>query len=546
MDKGKGKDKDKVFYHEDFPGLSLPPPPSMMEDNPDPDPVPKPVSPSASTSSATRVTPSRRPTTLDDSEGYSESEETDRDRDRDTGVPQQGIAGAGGRKRRKRSEPTSPVVVVLYVVALYLIFQILTRSDEKEVLGHLHLPTSSSSFMQSQSPRSNMDISQQPYHLPYQFPPIPNPIPSIPKDKEDGGVSFGRLLLGILMYPLYLIITLLATPLPIILNLLHILKEIVVIVLLYPILSIVKAIFRTFVLGPWGVIRGILDAFYPVYVFVGGVVGVGCVMGLGAGWVGRLMLDWVIAWKDRRSYRRWQKKQEAVAARAEEINRRIKASARNAASSYDDDDDEKHFDAIYQQYQNITNATPSFTSKVISPNSVTYLVPPTPFSTVTVPKVGLSRVTQSTFNPLESISEPQPRGSQIQPRASAMKQPRSQQAQSLSQSHRQAQLQGQNRPQPIQTAHTHSRTRSTSDESQQITTPTPIEVSHVPVSLFDESSDGAYNDSSHRQGQGGASGTARKIPYQKEEGAGRGTAREGPVVGIRKRGVRESGSVRVG
>ncbi|OCF41391.1 hypothetical protein I317_04782 [Kwoniella heveanensis CBS 569] len=394
MDKGKAK--EKTFEHEDFPGLSLPPPPSMMDD--DGDEIlsePQVGSPSARANSYPTAQPSnsRSPASFlqpgNEEQSHSDTDDTDTERSRSTSGPtptqmQQGMP-RGGVKRRKRSEPTSPVVVVLYVVALYLIFQILTRSDEHEVLGHLHLPTTSSSFMQSQSPRSNIDVSQQqqPYHLPYQFPPIPNPMPSIPKDKEDG-ISFWRLLLGILMYPLYLVVTLLATPLPIILNLLHILKEVVEIVLLYPVISVVRAIFWTFVMGPWGVIKGILDIFYPVYVFVGGVVGVGCVMGLGAGWVGRMALDWVIAWKNGttsgQSGGQRQRSKTAGGATQVQTGSRIGITGNNLSSksaridSYGDGGEKDDYDDICKEYQKISTATPSFVSKTISPNSITYLV----------------------------------------------------------------------------------------------------------------------------------------------------------------------------
>lgn len=62
---------------------------------------------------------------------------------------------------------------------------------------------------------------------------------------------------------------------------------------MYPLTSTLRLMFKTFVLAPAGIAKSVLDAFYPIIAFIGGVVGVGCAMGLGAGWVGRTVLDWI-------------------------------------------------------------------------------------------------------------------------------------------------------------------------------------------------------------------------------------------------------------
>ncbi|WVR05786.1 hypothetical protein IAU60_002811 [Kwoniella sp. DSM 27419] len=196
----------------------------------------------------------------------------------------------GNKQRKKRDEPTSPVVVVLYVVAVYLVFQILTRSDEHEILSHLPLIPSSSSFKQSHSPHSSLDLQQ--YHLPYGFPPIPNPLPSTPKEE---GLTFWRIVVGVITYPLYLVITLLVTPLPLLMNILHIVKQILA-VLISPIIAVLETCFRTFIMVPLGLARSVIEAFYPLYVFIGTVVGVGCALGAGAGLAGRTVLDWTLRW----------------------------------------------------------------------------------------------------------------------------------------------------------------------------------------------------------------------------------------------------------
>ncbi|KAK6905578.1 hypothetical protein I203_106408 [Kwoniella mangroviensis CBS 8507] len=203
------------------------------------------------------------------------------------------IHRAGGRGR-KRNEPTSPLKAVLYVVSLYLIFQILTRSDELDIFPSSN--PSTSSIRQSHSPPSSMEVPSYP-HLPYGFPPIPNPIPSALPPQP--GTSWWRLFFGVLLYPVYLLATILTTPLPLILNILYLLKELLKIIL-YPILVVLYALYGTFIAAPLGVVRRVLEAFYPLVVFIGGLVGVGCTLGLGVGWIGRWVLDSILNWKNRR------------------------------------------------------------------------------------------------------------------------------------------------------------------------------------------------------------------------------------------------------
>ena len=65
-------------------------------------------------------------------------------------------------------------------------------------------------------------------------------------------------------------------------------------ILLFPLTSTGQILLRIFVVTPYTWARAVGAAVYPVYVFVGGMVGVGCVMGLGAGWAGRKCLDWAV------------------------------------------------------------------------------------------------------------------------------------------------------------------------------------------------------------------------------------------------------------
>lgn len=130
-----------------------------------------------------------------------------------------------------------------------------------------------------------------PYHLPH----IPSPIPPASANGE-GSTSMWRIALGVAVYPIYLAITLLAIPLPFLLNALHLVWDILTTVL-YPVTATVSILTRTFVFAPFGLVRTIMSAFYPVYVFVGSVIGVGCVLGMGAGWAGRKLLDRVLGRK---------------------------------------------------------------------------------------------------------------------------------------------------------------------------------------------------------------------------------------------------------
>jgi hypothetical protein len=95
------------------------------------------------------------------------------------------------------------------------------------------------------------------------------------------------------------LITIIAIPFPLILNILHILLQVVGTVL-YPITATARLLGRTFILAPLGVVTSAITVFYPLYVFIAGVIGVGCVLGLGVGWAGRVFLD-VLFGRKRRS-----------------------------------------------------------------------------------------------------------------------------------------------------------------------------------------------------------------------------------------------------
>lgn len=127
------------------------------------------------------------------------------------------------------------------------------------------------------------------YHAsPYGFPHIPSPLP--PSSSGTESPSTTRWILGIAFYPFYLVLMLLAVPLPFAMSALTLIIDILS-TLLLPFTFTGKLLGSAFIVAPytWG--RALLRAFYPIYVFVGGMIGVGCVMGLGAGWAGRKVLD---------------------------------------------------------------------------------------------------------------------------------------------------------------------------------------------------------------------------------------------------------------
>jgi hypothetical protein len=208
---------------------------------------------------------------------------------------ERGTTVEGGRKRKKKKdEPMSPIAVVCYVVFFYVIWQILTRSDETEILSHLplHLQSLSSSHHSDLRPQP-----QSPYHLPYHLPQIPSPIPN-----NTEAVSTSRTMFGIIMYPFYLLVTIIATPFPLLLNAISLLFQVVV-TILYPVTATFRVFGRTFILAPFHIISSAVAVFWPLYVFIAGVIGLGCVLGVGVGWAGKLFLDIIFGRKKRSSSR---------------------------------------------------------------------------------------------------------------------------------------------------------------------------------------------------------------------------------------------------
>jgi hypothetical protein len=216
----------------------------------------------------------------------------------------------------RKDEPMSPVAVVressprhiphtptltfprphtlmpVYVVFFYVVWQILTRSDDGEILEHL--PSGSPLFSQPSYEQRNAPAPAPQYQLPYALQQLPSALPPTAESP-----STVRWVLAYLVYPVYIAITLIAIPLPFLLNALNLLVSIVA-TILYPITSTFRLLARTFVLAPLNVVRNFLYALYPVYVFVGGVVGAGAFLGVAFGWAGRVLLGLLLRPRSRR------------------------------------------------------------------------------------------------------------------------------------------------------------------------------------------------------------------------------------------------------
>ena len=182
------------------------------------------------------------------------------------------------------------------MTALYIIFQILTRSDDGDILSHLPAASSlrspSSLALGVDGANVHSDV-HHPYSLPYHLPHLTSPL----QHSSDSSGGFWRTLLAILLYPLYLGITLLAIPMPFLVNALNLLLLIVA-TIFYPFTSTARVLGKAFVVGPLYYLQAVFALLYPLLSFVGGIIGVGCVMGMGAGWMGKITLEYLTKGKD--------------------------------------------------------------------------------------------------------------------------------------------------------------------------------------------------------------------------------------------------------
>lgn len=176
----------------------------------------------------------------------------------------------------------------VYVVFFYLVWQILTRSDETEILSHL--PSTSPLRGQQQSHAiAEQSSQQQHYQFPYPLAPFPSPA----RDVEKSSTSTWRTVWHSVLYPFYLLVTLAVIPLPFLNQALTLVMSILG-TILYPLTSTARLLSRTFIVGPLQLVTGLFQALYPAYVFVGGVLGLGCFLGMSAGYIGRYSLDFLL------------------------------------------------------------------------------------------------------------------------------------------------------------------------------------------------------------------------------------------------------------
>ncbi|WVQ71251.1 hypothetical protein IAR50_000776 [Cryptococcus sp. DSM 104548] len=248
------------------------------------DPRPRPTPLRRGESRSTRRSSSTVPTSVSDAGSTGEWEEGESEEW--DGVGPEPKDESASRTIRKQAEPMSPVEVVLFVVAAWLIYQILSRPDDLESLP--------SHFPHTQSQAAH--LPPQGYQHPYQ-PQLPNAIlpnaPSIPSPEK----SYWGFTLGLATYCFYVIIAVLAIPLSWLLRGLGLVLQIVA-ALLYPFTALGRLLLRAFVLYPLDLAKDVLDACWPAVVFVGTTLGVGAVFGGVAGWVGSSLARRYLRWKE--------------------------------------------------------------------------------------------------------------------------------------------------------------------------------------------------------------------------------------------------------
>ncbi|TYJ53737.1 hypothetical protein B9479_005645 [Cryptococcus floricola] len=247
----------------------------------DPRPSPHPLR--RADSRSTRRSSSTVPTTVSDAGSLGEWEEGDTEEWDGVGPePHDPVL----KTIKKQAEPMSPVEVVLFVVAAWLIYQILSRPDDLE---------SSTPFFphtQSQAPQPHPQSYQHPYqpHLPSAI--LPNTA-SIPSPET----SYWGFTLGLATYCFYVVIAVLAIPLSWLLRGLGLVLQIVA-ALLYPFTAVGRLFLRAFVFYPLDLAKGVLDACWPAITFVGTTLGVGAVFGGVSGWVGSGLVRRYVRWKE--------------------------------------------------------------------------------------------------------------------------------------------------------------------------------------------------------------------------------------------------------
>lgn len=192
-------------------------------------------------------------------------------------------------------------MVLLYVLGLYLAYNILTRADDIETaLSHAgasmydraHLPATVATSIANQSGAypSFHTSNNGMYTLSF---------PSQSTFAHSSLILYilGRLMTYVLIYPSVLIFNTLSFCL-------HYISVTLVLALYathYLFLPFTETFFllgRTFFVAPGRIAMSIARLFYPAYVLLGGLVGIGTSLGLCAGWVGRKVEKAIYAHSD--------------------------------------------------------------------------------------------------------------------------------------------------------------------------------------------------------------------------------------------------------
>jgi hypothetical protein len=165
----------------------------------------------------------------------------------------------------------------VYVFIFYIIWEIFTRSDEIDIfpsLPHLrshHLPELS---------------LPSPYQLPYHVPQLPSP------PTTDSNSSVLRIAFNIIYYPFYIVFTLLAYPVPLIIYILSSVFS-VISTLAYPLTATARLGARTLVVAPWNIFKGIVAELWPLISLFGWISAASCLVGIGAWWVDGAIMGWI-------------------------------------------------------------------------------------------------------------------------------------------------------------------------------------------------------------------------------------------------------------
>ena len=194
------------------------------------------------------------------------------------------------------------------MIALYLVFQIITRSDESEILSHISLPSSiiPSSLSHDPPPDAHQAIPHTwPEHRQSQ---LTSQLPSPPSTPASNSVwSYVVVGANALVYSFRLIIALAYMPVPYVRRAIALFIAVTT-VIFYPATSTINLLVGTFIIWPMRIASSVLSIFKPFLSFLGTVIGVGALMGLVVAWIGQRILRRLLGPRQVRGRRRTKKR----------------------------------------------------------------------------------------------------------------------------------------------------------------------------------------------------------------------------------------------